>query len=140
LTLVAWGSVAVPMYAQMMERMPLDPTPDDVSRVQQEMMEEMMARGGLPMSTLGKASAFGGAFAGLAGVFLGIASLVRQERRKIMAILACLFAVMFSCCSGVMLPHALLPTPAGRAVDEGSGDDAPSETPPESPADNENAA
>lgn len=63
----------------------------------QEAMQEMMENGEMPSVSFSTACAVVGLLCGVGGIALGIRSLIRQEPRKVLAVLGCLlgFSVLF---------------------------------------------
>ena len=76
-----------------------DATQEEIARATQE----MMASGKAPTSPVATGTAIAGALCGLGGLTMAVMSLVRQEPRRVMAIIACIISVCFSCCQGLVL-------------------------------------
>ena len=88
------------------------PTREETQKAQQEIMEEIIAEGRYPTNTFSTAAALIGALCGLGGLVLAVRSLLRQERRRGMAIAACLIGACFVVCQLPLLAVSCVKPPS----------------------------
>lgn len=134
---VAWGSMMVPMIADVaraMQKLGPNPSSEEMQEAQREVMEDYLSRGGPQPSPLGRAAAVLGAICGMAGMALGIGAMLRHEPRRLWAVPACVLCVTALCCPmPVVLSHPATapppPTETAPAADEASPPDENGDAP-----------
>ena len=130
LAIIGWVAFFGIMLGMLEGRLTADPTPEEFRQVQKELMDDMMETGQLPRSSVGTFATILGTCCGFAGLALGAKSLIRQERRRGMAITACVISTFFLCCQMPLGMIACQSTPSPRLP-------PPSSAPTSSPAETE---
>lgn len=115
LCILAWVVVYVQWIMLVIDKLGPNAKPTQ-EQVAQVMMDELTTKG-YPSNSFSTAAAGIGAVCGIGGLFLAVRSLLRHERRRGMAITACIFSALFLLCQFpvMMLSCAKFPaSPPGR--------------------------
>ena len=98
-----------------LEKVGPNATQEEASRAWQEVADEIMDRGLVPTNRFSTATAIVGTLCGIGGLVFGSRSLMRQERRRAMAIAACIISACFLMCQMPMLVVGCNPEFPARA-------------------------
>lgn len=106
----AWFGMLGAFASRYMPMMPSSgqPTPEEVQALQTEMMEDMMS-GKFKVPPFVQICGVLGALCGLAGAAFGVTAILAGERRRGVAIAACILGVTFCLCPGPLVMTILGP-------------------------------
>jgi hypothetical protein len=107
---LAWFVLLITVSNSVVHKLGADATPDEVAQE----IQKMMIEGRMPRPPLSTGAALLGTLCGIGGLALAVRALILQERRRGLAIIACVISPAFLFCQ-IPLLMALL----GRTMGQG---------------------
>ncbi len=109
LAFVGYVALGAQITAATMERLPQNPTNQQIKEAQREFAQEIMEGGRFPPNPLMTAAGIIGALCGIGGIVLAVRSLIRQEPRRGMAIAGLIISACFVVCQFPLILFATMP-------------------------------